>query len=122
MGNSDYSIKDIPGYEGLYAVTDDGRVFSYRYSRFLKPYINRSKRWGVHGRPLVKLSSASGYKVWFVSKLVYMTFIGELPKGYDIDHINGIKGDNRKSNLRALSRSDNMLSFFESQNLTCSVK
>jgi len=122
MGNSDYNIKDIPGYEGLYAITDDGRVFSYKRNRFLKPYVNRSKRWGVHGRPLVKLRSDGGYKVWFVSKLVYMTFIGELPKGSDIDHINGIKKDNRKSNLRALSRSENMLSFFELQNLTYNVE
>ena len=88
MGNSNYSMRDIPEYEGLYAVTEDGRVFSYKRNRFLKPYINKSKRWGVHGRPLVKLHSEDGYVVWFVSKLVYITFIGNLPKGYDIDHIN----------------------------------
>lgn len=29
-------MKDIVGYEGLYAVTEDGRVWSYRAKRFLK--------------------------------------------------------------------------------------
>ena len=30
-------MKDIPGYEGLYAVTSCGKVWSYRRKRFLKP-------------------------------------------------------------------------------------
>lgn len=32
----DVKIKDIPGYEGLYAATEDGRIWSYRSNKFLK--------------------------------------------------------------------------------------
>jgi hypothetical protein len=30
-------MKDILGYEGQYSVTRDGKVYSYKRKRFLKP-------------------------------------------------------------------------------------
>lgn len=30
-------MKDIRGYEGLYAITADGRVWSYRVEYFISP-------------------------------------------------------------------------------------
>ena len=30
-------MKDIKGYEGLYAITSCGKVWSYRSKKFLKP-------------------------------------------------------------------------------------
>jgi hypothetical protein len=33
-------MRDIKGYEGLYAVTSCGKVWSYRSKKFLKPYDN----------------------------------------------------------------------------------
>ena len=30
-------MKDVIGYEGLYAVTSCGKVYSYKSERFLKP-------------------------------------------------------------------------------------
>jgi len=40
-------------------------------------------------------------------RLAWLYMMGEFPKG-DIDHINGDRADNRISNLRAASRSENM--------------
>ena len=34
-------MKDIKGYEGLYAITSCGKVWSYRSKKFLKPYKQR---------------------------------------------------------------------------------
>lgn len=31
-------MKDIPGFEGRYAITSCGKVWSYKSNRFLKPY------------------------------------------------------------------------------------
>lgn len=33
-------MKDIKGYEGLYAVTPEGEVYSYKSKKFLKPGVS----------------------------------------------------------------------------------
>lgn len=48
-------------------------------------------------------------KKFFVHRLVYQTFIGEIPDGMEINHINGIRDDNRACNLNAMTHSDNIL-------------
>lgn len=32
-----YEMKDIPGWENLYACTTDGKIWSHRSKKFLKP-------------------------------------------------------------------------------------
>ncbi len=43
-----------------------------------------------------------------VHRIIYETFIGEIPKGYEIDHINTIRNDNRLTNLRLVTHKENM--------------
>ena len=42
-------------------------------------------------------------------RIVWETFKGNIPDGYEIDHINTIKTDNRLENLRVCTKSENML-------------
>ena len=35
-------IKDIKGYEGLYAITSCGKIYSYTSKKFLKPIQQKS--------------------------------------------------------------------------------
>ena len=42
-----------------------------------------------------------------LARLIYVSFIGDIPEGYVVDHKNGQSLDNTLSNLRLLSRSDN---------------
>ena len=35
-------MKDIKGYEGLYAITEDGKVWSYRNERFIKSFMRKN--------------------------------------------------------------------------------
>lgn len=68
---------------------------------------------------LCKLSNSHNYKivtcqqpkkgnVVFIHRLVYETFVGEIPQGYEIDHIDGDKQNNDLSNLRCVNHADNM--------------
>jgi hypothetical protein len=47
-------MKDITGFEGLYAITTCGKVWSYRSKKFLKPYKN------ANGYHRVNLIAADG--------------------------------------------------------------
>ena len=42
-----------------------------------------------------------------VHRLVVETFIGSIPPGYNVDHVNGIKSDNRLSNLEVVTIAEN---------------
>lgn len=48
-----------------------------------------------------------------VHSLVAEAFLGPRPYGYDIDHINGTKTDNRACNLRYVTHEDNMKHFYK---------
>lgn len=43
-----------------------------------------------------------------VHRVIYETFVGTIPDGYEIDHINNIRNDNRLENLRCVTHKENM--------------
>ena len=47
-------------------------------------------------------------KPYRVHRIICSAFHGKPPTGHDVDHINGIRNDNRPENLRWASRSDNL--------------
>jgi hypothetical protein len=47
-------------------------------------------------------------KKFKVHDLIAGAFLGEKPENYDVDHINGNRADNRPSNLRYVTRSENL--------------
>lgn len=63
-------MKDILGYEGLYAVTSCGKVWSYRSQKFLTPKVRKRD-----GRIEVLLSVNNERKTYFVHRLVAETYI-----------------------------------------------
>ena len=88
-------FKQIPGYEGRYAVNTDGEIFSVRYPKLLKQSKNRG------GYLQVRIRGNDGRASTLrVHRLVMLAFVGPLKEGHEVDHQNRIRTDNRLINLR----------------------
>lgn len=93
---------DVVGFEGRYQVSSNGDVATLvGRRRLLKPSTTS------RGYRSVVLSVAGRTTTVAVHRLVAAAFIGECPPGWTVNHINGIKTDNQKSNLEYVSRSRN---------------
>jgi hypothetical protein len=96
MGNEIW--KDVVGHESSYRVSSKGRVWSKLSDRELVPY----KEKNGYIRVSIRGSKTS------VHRLVVLAFVGEIPKGMVVDHINNIRNDNDLSNLRIVDYSLNV--------------
>lgn len=98
---------DIKGYEGLYAIDKEGNIFSYpnkAHSKIkqLKPRLRKN------GYTYVNLMKDKHIKDCTVHRLIASTYIGDV-EGKEVNHINGIRNDNRIENLEIVSKQTNIL-------------
>jgi hypothetical protein len=84
----------------IYYVSNQGRIKSIRKKSGIE-YILKKYDDNGYERVMIK-------KLISVHKLVALYFIGEKPNGYEIDHINRIRNDNRVENLRYCTRQENV--------------
>ena len=92
-------LVDVPGFEGRYAVSDDGRVWSHRSNRWLRPSVNHS------GYLKVGLLADDGHRE---KKFVHRLGAAPSPE-HQVDHINACHADNRAENLRWVSGDENLV-------------
>lgn len=99
--------KDVPDYEGLYQVSDLGRVKSYNRKRDNWKILSH----GVYDKYVIKtLCNNIGQIKKQVHRIVMLVFKGE--SDLFVDHINGIRSDNRLSNLRYVNHRENITYYF----------
>lgn len=103
--------KPIAGYEGLYEVSNMGKVRSYqnfgnglrKEPKVIKPSVNS------YGYLCITLCKNRTHKNKSIHRIVAETFIKTDDMGLQIDHVNGIKTDNRVSNLEWVTPKENTL-------------
>lgn len=117
--------KDVPGFEGIYQVSTLGNVkvldrlvLNSRYGeelhikrkgKVLKLSISKKAK----GYYVASLTTNNKTKQFFVHRLVASAFIGPLPEGLFVNHIDGNKLNNIPSNLEYVTTSENLLHAFK---------
>ena len=97
--------KDVPGYEN-YMISNLGNVKSLNYNHTDREHL--LSPGNCNGYLRVNLCKNGVKKYFLVHRLVYSTFVGEIPEGCEINHINENKTDNRLCNIEAISHKANI--------------
>ena len=95
-------MRDIPNYEGRYAITEDGKVWSYYKKRFLSTGIDRD------GYEVVRLYPVGGKeKCCKIHRLVAITYLLNPDNLPEVNHKDEVKTNNHVSNLEWCSHNYN---------------
>lgn len=94
--------RDVPEYEGLYRVSNLGRVF-----RVDKGYFVTLQAFKT-GYIFVALYKHSKRKLFRIHRLLMAVFVGTPPPRHEVNHLDGDKTNNQLSNLEYVTRSQNI--------------
>jgi hypothetical protein len=94
-------MKDIPGFEGLYAITPEGQVYSYRSNQYLRPEITRLGyiRYGLY--------KDGKRKKLLAHRLVAEAYIPNPDNLPEVSHLDETRSNNHMSNLAWSSHKEN---------------
>lgn len=102
--------KSIPGYDA-YEASSFGRVRIVVRRHNIHPLTILRMRPDKDGYLLVRLSrdgSQEDGRECRVARLIAMTFHGEIPDDFQVNHVNGVRSDDRPENLEIVTCQENI--------------
>jgi hypothetical protein len=101
-------IKEIKDYP-KYTISEDGEIYSIQWNKpkKLKPQKATQSKKGYYQVRLFNKETPRG-KLQYIHRLVYQTFVGEITKGMEIDHIDNDTTNNHITNIQLISRRGNI--------------
>jgi hypothetical protein len=104
-------IKEIPGFEGVYAITTSGEIFSYPKNTSKGDGYQHVGRWlkecDVQGYKVYGLMNNNKLYQYKTHRLVALTYIPNPENKPQVNHINGNKSNNHISNLEWCTAKEN---------------
>lgn len=97
----EYGMRDIPNFEGLYAITSCGKVWSYKSKMFLKSYSN-----GNGYQKLTLYKNSKPYQK-YIHRLLGETYLEKKEGCEEIDHLDKNRANNNINNLEWVSTKEN---------------
>lgn len=94
-------MKDIPGYEGKYAITSCGKVWNYKFKTFMKPEQMNN------GYLRIQLSKDGKKERFLIHRLVAITYLPNPDNLPCVNHKDEIRDHNWINNLEWCSYSYN---------------
>ena len=99
--------KDVIGYEGVYRISNQGRVMSLWYGKTRIRKLSENNR----GYTFIVLRKNKSYKNFLIARLLAQHFLPDWDKSLNVDHINGVKTENHVDNLRMVTNAQNLRSY-----------
>lgn len=90
-----------------YEIKEDGTILTLKStSGWLLIEFRKLGQFQVKANGYLKIHYRN--KMLFVHRVVYQKFIGDLSPTLDINHIDGVRTNNHRTNLEQISRSENL--------------
>lgn len=98
--------KDVVGFESLFSVSSFGNVYSKRSGKFLKQHLHANGYFTI----ATKIGGRKGVCLCFkVHRLVAEAFLSNFEEKPFVNHIDGVKTNNKATNLEWCTASENTL-------------
>lgn len=100
--------RPVLGYEDHYEVSNDGRARRTAPGISTRPGRELTAHAGRRGYRFFTFCVGNKPKMYIAHRAVWEAFNGRIPPRLQINHINGVKDDNRLENLECVTASENI--------------